>query len=311
MTTHVVVTCSKRKRTTSCTPVRLGQIRGESVETRVDNWICGLEDGGNCTHNARDLYVGEQWSRLRKLENEPGLPEDVHFWILSAGYGLIPFEALIRPYGATFSKSSRNSVFDPSWGLPYGEAVCRWWRRLGSWVGPADTPRSIDRLAAADPSSAILVAASPVYLSAIRDELDAAVGHLDHREALLVFSGGSGRKTSRELEFDSRLRGRFGGSLMALNVNVLAATLQAAIPLNRTAVQDQLDLWMSQTPPLPSHNREPLSDEAVRRYISSELDEDPGAKWTPLLRKLRDDVGHACEQKRFRALFMDVANVTQ
>ena len=50
--------------------------------------------------------------------------------------------------------------------------------------------------------------------------------------------------------------------------------------------------------------RRRLTDEEVRLFIRERRQAEPGAKHTRLLRLFREN-GHACEQRRFRTLFLE------
>ena len=54
---------------------------------------------------------------------------------------------------------------------------------------------------------------------------------------------------------------------------------------------------------MPSE-RKRLADDEVRRFIRERHAAEPNAGHTRLLKLLRES-GHACEQSRFRALFLD------
>jgi hypothetical protein len=62
---------------------------------------------------------------------------------------------------------------------------------------------------------------------------------------------------------------------------------------------------LASTPEANVTGRKRLSDDDVRRLIVQELTKDPRAKATGLLRRLRES-GQACEQARFKALFVEV-----
>jgi hypothetical protein len=59
--------------------------------------------------------------------------------------------------------------------------------------------------------------------------------------------------------------------------------------------------------PVPTYDRDPQSDDAVRSFIRNARREQPTMGHTALLRRLRAG-GRACEQKRFKALFQQVIN---
>src|SRR5690606_19107620 len=110
---------------------------------------------------ALDLYAGEHWSIVRRLPPVTASGQSpVTLWILSAGYGLIPAKAKVRPYAATFSSGHPDCVGSN------GERR-RWWRTLTQWPGPKPgAPRSVEALARRDPNAAIVMAVSPPYLDA-------------------------------------------------------------------------------------------------------------------------------------------------
>jgi hypothetical protein len=59
------------------------------------------------------------------------------------------------------------------------------------------------------------------------------------------------------------------------------------------------------SPPIMKPNRTPTTDDQVKKFISAALDADPKAKHSRLLRDYREG-GSACEQSRFRKLFLEV-----
>jgi hypothetical protein len=52
----------------------------------------------------------------------------------------------------------------------------------------------------------------------------------------------------------------------------------------------------------------PMSDECLRSFILDALGDDPDARHTPLLRRLREQ-GMGCEQMRFRKLFNMIKDI--
>jgi hypothetical protein len=307
---HVVVTCSKRKKAAAGPPVRLSNVKGRSVEDRALRWIDGLMSRDTGGIPARDLYVGEQWSVIRAMERNPPSGDVAHFWVMSAGYGMVPLDACLHPYTATFTRDHSESIFDARWKLPWDQVAGKWWDELSKWSGPTRTPRSLTDLVDKSPGSSVLVAASPAYLTAVKHDIEAAATVLGPDGHLLVFSGGSpsnGSTPPHFLRFDGRLQRRLGGSLMSLNLRVLHAVLRERIELDHTSVQRTLDRWSERAPKVETPDRSPMTDEEVRAFLRSELEQDAKARWSPLLRKLRDERRRACEQTRFRALFFEVS----
>ena len=56
---------------------------------------------------------------------------------------------------------------------------------------------------------------------------------------------------------------------------------------------------------MPQDGRQKMTDDDVRDFIRQALMRDPRAAQTKLLRSLRD-TGRACEQARFKRLFIEV-----
>lgn len=300
---HIVVTCSNRKLRPVPGDLRMQRIRQRSVERRFDAWIDRLTTSEAPAVPADQLYGGEHWQIARTLGQRAahgGHPARV--WVCSAGYGLVPLTAPLRPYAATFAFGQADSVAATT------PSARDWWDRHTSWAGPgaSPTPRSLTALAAHAPRAALLLVMSGPYLRACGQDILAAADQLRHPDQLSVISAGS--SVPRELrEFvlpaDGRLQGVLGGSMQALNVRIAAHLLEThRAPLQRTALADSVSvLSEGRSRPAPLH-RTPLSDEQVRAFITEHWTEK--TTHTRLLRQLRDS-GLACEQQRFARLFAD------
>ena len=78
-------------------PVPPGQRACGDTDERARDWICRLSDTSySPLIAARDLYAGEHWMVARGLPDLAG-GERIRLWACSAGYGLIPADALVRP----------------------------------------------------------------------------------------------------------------------------------------------------------------------------------------------------------------------
>ena len=106
VTVHVLVTCTNRKSMSVPPALHLDNVRGHTPVQRSREWIRCLVDLTDVPLVAADrLYVGEHWKVSRGL---PSLATGhrTRLWVCSAGYGLIPADARVRPYAATFSGTS-------------------------------------------------------------------------------------------------------------------------------------------------------------------------------------------------------------
>lgn len=302
-TAHIVVTCTNRKRQPVPGDLRMRTIRQRSIERRFDAWIDRLATSDTPAVPADQLYGGEHWQIARTLDQRAARGGyAVRVWVCSAGYGLVPLTAPLRPYAATFAFGQADSVATTT------PSAREWWDRHTSWAGhgTGPAPRSLAELAAHASRAALLLVLSGPYLRACGHDVLAAADQLRHPDQLSVISTGSSVPSDlREfvLPADGRLQGVLGGSMQALNVRIAAHLLEThRAPLQRTALADSVAvLSQGRSRPAPLQ-RTPLSDEEVRAFITTHWTE--SATHTRLLRQLRDS-GLACEQQRFARLFAD------
>jgi hypothetical protein len=294
---HVVVTCTNRKTLPVPPRLRLDSVRACSTAQRARQWAGRLAGSASVPLlAAQDLYAGEHWMIARSL---PRLACDarIQLWVCSAGYGLIPADALIRPYAATFS--GRPDLVPGG-----GDGARRWWDAMAGWEGPAPgRPRSINALTAADPSACFVLALSASYLDACRDDIAAAAGQVTDPDSLMVVSAGArfaGSVAAVMVPADARLQALLGGTRQALNARIAADLLAAGITSRAEAVRRMTRLLAGQ-PPVARYQRRKLSDKEVTGMIACRLAQAPGVSASRLLREFRDD-GYACEQSRFAGL---------
>jgi hypothetical protein len=295
---HVVVTCSHRKTRPIPASLRLRSVTAVRAATRARNWTARLASDPTIAVPASSLYAGAHWDIARRLPSHATASMPVAVWVCSAGYGLIPADAPIRPYSATFAAAQPDSV-------PGGRpAAVDWWAALSGWTGPTPAPRSLTALAAQDPASRLLLVLSAPYLAACRADVLDAAGALADASRLSVVSAGT--KTDAELtEFllptDARLEHALGGTRQSLNVRV-AEHLLASGNYEHAAMRDRLTRLLADQPPPRRFARRGMTDEEVRVFIRGRLEQDADVTHTRLLRELRNS-DRACEQHRFADLF--------
>jgi hypothetical protein len=296
-TVHVLVTCTNRKSVSVPSALHLDNASGHTLGQRSREWIRRLVDVADVPLVAADrLYLGEHWKVARGLRSL-STGNRVRLWVCSAGYGLIPAEALLRPYAATFTGQADR--------VPGGSEGARdWWQALAAWAGPAPKqPRTIRLLAAGDPSAYFMVVLSPPYLDACRDDIAAAAAAVTDPQRFVVISAGarhSGPLANLIVPADARLQAFLGGTRQALNVRIADHLLSAGIGERARASQHLAQLLAKQAP-ISRYERKQLSDQEVREMISHRLTQVPGMSASKMLREFRD-AGFACEQSRFARL---------
>lgn len=290
---HIVVTCANRKRHAASPQLRLGDLSQRRPAARFAAWSDRLDNSPQPRHRALDLYAGEHWQIVRSLTTDIPAAKKAVLWVASAGYGLIPANAAICPYGATFSTTSRDTV-----GGSLAE-VADWWRRLGAWPGPApEQPRTFTDLARRNPGATIIAVLSEAYQRACGDDLLAAAAIIDPDAMSVVGPHDAHPQLADVLvPVTAPLRHTVGGSLQALNVRVITHLLTHGAGCGRTALREAAAAAAPVNPPAPRPAGQRISDAAVRAYIRTQ----PHTSATQLLRQLRE-TGQSCEQARFGRL---------
>lgn len=308
---HVVLTCTKRKRHPAAPRVQLRNHVGPTVERRFESWLATLQEGvADTPVPVKNLYAGDHWQRgcgLPAIAAQHG--GTVRLWVCSAGYGLIPVESRVFPYSATFSRGHPDAVWRPEDGRSHPAAVREWWRLLATWRGPdPEAPRSISALTARTDGAPIWVVASPTYLAAMQPDLLAAARTSAAPDRLVLISAGAKSLEGLDdhlLRFDWRLQGDagpLGGAAMSLNVRVAELLLQGDWKCGTAAVRARLATLVEELPPRVPIARKRVSELEVEEYVRAELRRNPDARPSPLLRKLRDELSWAFEEKRFRRI---------
>jgi hypothetical protein len=308
----VFVTCTKRKTCAPAPSMCLGRVAKGRPADVAAAWIRRLEAEREGGMPARRLYSGDHWKIAAQLPHAARQAEvAADLWVVSAGYGLIPCDAIVASYSATFSQGHPDEIvrrFQPA----LADAKSAWWKELARWPGPAvGSPRRIRDVARQCPRSPILVIASPSYLEAIEADLLEAVESLQHPSLLVIVAAGArkaGPLAPYLVDCDSRFQSSLGGSRMSLNQRIARHVLLNSPPWPWSAEgfsQTLRSTCVQQDHP-PARNGKRLTDNEVKQYLRKKLSSDPRSRPTGLLRELRSS-GISCEQKRFKALFNQVA----
>lgn len=314
---NIVVSCTYRKRRVGdaskldpALHVRLADCSG-SIESRADQWWDRLQSEKLPTLAAERLYAGEHWTMslaLAEAARSKGVPTSLS--VCSAGYGLVPVDTQLKPYSATFSPGP-DSVHRPDEDACSPSEANEYWWSLLSKRSVGSGPRTITELHEAKRGSRLIVVASERYLRALREDLLAG-GRMDPDRVLVVSSGYPERDELADLLLpaDARLQSRVGGVRQALNARLAhLAISEQKKDEGFDAVRRRFRRRLARAPELEKFDRTPMTDTNVRRFLKARIREQikQGVRpaHTPLLRELRDG-GQACEQKRFRQLFLEV-----
>jgi hypothetical protein len=308
---HIVANCADRKRLAVPGERRLGTHHAHGSVSRLSSFVKALSSARGDSVEAKDLYVGPYWAVVREL---PLVAEAsriaASLWVSSAGYGLVPSNAKLHGYSATFRVGESDSVACTADPYSVAEQVSAWWADLARWNGPTRQPRRLTDLASAEPHAHVMVVASPRYVQAMADDLRSTAGILGSRLIVITsYEFGGGDPLSRNvIASEERLLAEVRGARPALHARVARHILANAqthgldAEALRARYHDLAELADFRRTP----ERQPMTDHEVKRFIKRELHTAPGISYTRALRELRDG-GRACEQKRFKNLFREVA----
>lgn len=294
--------------------LRLRTIRSRDPGRRVEQWWRNLNDPRRGAVNAADLYLGDHWSIIKSLPQvatEIGLR--AFLWVASAGYGLIPEDAPVCSYSATFASGHPDSVYTPPFEASKFDVLRAWWRGLNRLPGPVrDVPRSLEAIAHKDAGAVILVVGSSDYVGAMEEDLLAAAGALRDSSQLIVVSTparlAQNGLRSHVVPSDARLQASLGGARPSLHARVARKIIVEAgeWDLNVDVLRARYARVLARSPELEKFDRQTMTDEEVSKFIRAERRRNPTLSCTRLLRTLRDS-GRACEQARFKGLVHQVS----
>lgn len=304
---HIVTACTNRKRG-SVGARRIGGLLDLPLEDRADAWWERLTSTpGQDATPAKDLYVGSHWQRSSEAAREAtssGVFDEVYLHVMSAGYGLVSASELLRPYAATFTRTSDDCVLRPE------EDSETWWDALAQHELPSRAPRSLLELARHSGDATVVIAGSTQYLRAVASDVRTAARELAP-DRLSVVCGGSVPGELREFEL-----GLDGTKAVGLGARMVDLAAAAVVHLSKTVERHGFHrskareiLAAVPSAPIPSAQRKArsASDEEVRDFIAGALSSPVGGTTkTALLRRLRSESEFACEYARFGRLFNEV-----
>jgi hypothetical protein len=304
----VLVTCTNRKTVAPASALSLRALRGNTPAVRARSWVDRLQKNTCQRYLAKELYAGDHWCVARSIEEDAGQAKRrVTLWVCSAGYGLIPCNASIASYAATFAPNHPDSVTRAG-DNGHAETPRRdWWDALAGWQGPVPgAPRSIHQLAREHSKSTFLVAASTHYLDAVADDVKNAAAVLGSERLAIFCAGVHSHATLGDylVPCDARLQATLSGALNSLNIRCVRHALGRSDSdgLELSALKKMFSRLPRVRPKPEAHASRKLSDKDVHAFIRDALKKDPSIRPTPLLRLLRAS-GRACEQSRFSQLF--------
>jgi hypothetical protein len=156
----------------------------------------------------------------------------------------------------------------------------------------------------------MLVLGSPDYIGAVQKDLEAAAEALDDPTRLIVVSSRlfrSARLDEHTITSDAGVQRSLGGGRVSLNARVARTLLRMACETgwHVSKLRVAYEAAIARVSEVHVNERQRMTDDEVRRFIIENLSKQSRPTATSLLRELRNS-GRACEQKRFKDLFVEV-----
>lgn len=298
MTISAVLTpCSARKQKLPVGALNASRQRIGAQSEVAHAWVTSLTFAEGQVA-AQDLYQGASFSRLRRV----AASFSCSLFVVSAGLGLVAGTTRVPAYDLTLSPSAPTRIqtritdrFD----------AATWWQQIqsGRFASPLES--------IATGQGRILMALTKPYALLV----GAALAQLPPTviQRLRIFGTSLERFLSTALRtqvmpYDARLDVIAPGTRLDFSSRALAhfAALIATQPL-QGAEDDAARVRAALEPtPMPQNALRPqASDEEVLRHIAAFVQRDLPS--TSALRELRECLGIACEQSRFRRLYRSVS----
>lgn len=305
---NVVVTCAARKTEPAAAQARVKNLKRKTLKGRFMEWSLRMRNNSKKAVKAIDLYRGNSWSIIRKLQEDRKHGKKLRLWIISAGHGLISADTLVAPYAATFADGHVDSV-KPA--RPHSNAAGDWWKKLIQWRRQArHKVSSISDIAKSYPDEPMVIAISKEYLSATYDDIVDALKRLPSPDKMVIICTGAkknGALADNFLPCDARFENHFRCCRGDLNAYLLESVVKShgASDISAAKLKARFRRKLDKLPEITPQNRSRLLDRCLEAFITFNLIDHGGGSHTNLLRLLRSE-GCACEQKRFRKLFFRV-----
>lgn len=301
--TLVITTCTNRKRKPISVGLHASALPQAPIADVASDWVGRLSATVDL-FPARDIYGGRSFQEA--LLSADLL--DARLLIVSAGLGLVSADARVPAYACTVLIDGPDSIMSRVTG---DYSVSGWWQQLGA-VSPFS--QSLASVVAVT-DGLICAALSDAYIEMIAGELCALPA--EGLARLRLFTRASVDRVASALRpfvmpYDDRLdgpdspvrgtRGDFAGrALHHFAEFVVRASDDRSAGEHGEAVAIALADWRMAA----RFDRERLGDAAVLGLIREHWDAERGST-ARLLRRLRDDLGVACEQGRFADLARQV-----
>ena len=311
---HIFSTCTNVKSYPVPAECQLGQFEGQPFDRAVQQWWQNLNSKRFHRVTAEKLYVGSHWKEtLATVTEGQQRGFDTHFWILSAGWGLLAADRKISPYAATFTAGADDNIHNLDWPEEslHKERCRSWWREINSFSSTEESTSMVSL--AQDNESILLFILSVDYFLAIERELLelTSKGH----SVLIVSAGLYTEKgiahpqlTDHILPFNDKFKqledylNKTNVSLNARLANWLLREHSEALALGVEETVARVASIENRLPEMKRRSVVKMTDAEVLEFIEQHYVSQLSSA-SQLLKILRHQEQKSCEQKRFGQLF--------
>ncbi|MCF1475066.1 MULTISPECIES: hypothetical protein [Rhizobium/Agrobacterium group] len=294
--TVILTACTMRKRFSPDPALRAATLAKGSLHSVGQDWRNRVAEALGIAE-ARNVYAGRGMMEAKKAAAEA----NACLFIASAGLGLVEASDVIPSYDLTVAKGLPSSIMSK---LPHGTTEAGWWDEIATKEAVVRFETRLSR-----DQSHLLVALPASYLKMLGGFLTTLSAFKESR--VRIFTGSEHYEIDPELKpfhmpYDRRLDGGPApGTLGDFAQRALRHFVTGILPVLPTGdakshAQQVTSAQFGWNRPV-SKSGIRLEDDQLLKTIRKEWDSVRGNS-TKLLRKLRDELGIACEQGRFARL---------
>lgn len=295
----LVTNCSSLKSAEPSRGLAFGDLVPGPQDSVATQWLARVR-AAPANHRTEALYTGRGFLRLKRLAHRLEVP----LFVVSAGLGLLRPDTRIPSYNMSVSSSTPAALQKRVVGV---FSAKDWWASIQQ--SPYAT--SVDEMFAGPVKGLVLIALSSAYVPLVMHDLN----RLDDEErARLRLFGASETKYPAELRamllpYDARLDRVVRGSKVdfaqrAAEHFVSACEASDQFPTTLATQRDWVEAELSKVVARETPKRRSVDDDEIRRLASKFAAQ--GVGQSRALAILRHEQGIACEQSRFRRLFLEV-----
>lgn len=293
----LVTNCSARKSAQSAPGLSSANLPVGDQATVTKHWVAAVETAPSNTR-ASDLYLGRSVRRMQRLAADL----DVPLYIASAGLGLLKADEKIPSYDLSVSGSNPSAIQRRIEG---GFSASEWWVA----VQQTKYATPIVHLFEKHKRGLLLIAVSNAYASLLASDLESL--SMSQRDRLRLFATADarfpGNLRSQLMPYDARVDALVRGSKVDFAQRAAEHFIRGSLDSRFPAELDGQRKWveekLSRIPVAARPKRANVDDDRIRE-IAREL-ASKGLSYTTALNVLRRQHGVACEQSRFRRLFLE------